>query len=198
MRGIGEKVWFIAAILILFLVGTVKEVKATSWVDLEPEEVMKRSKVVVKGVYDFSKTRKGSDFIWVGYNFHVEHVYKGHASDPLIVGIDGFDVGWADEFQQKQGKFLLFLEQAEGADFLTPVAGPNGMIQLLDGQVQHHNEKERESFSRFLKSAKGHPPDQTETSSNDSPVAILIVVALAVVAALYAAYRWRKRKESSL
>jgi len=72
------------------------------------------------------------------------------------------------------------------------------MIQLLDGQVQHHNEKEWESFSRFLKSAKGHPPDQTETSSSDSPVAILIVVALAVVAALYAAYRWRKRKESSL
>src|SRR5699024_8182994 len=50
-------------------------------------------------------------------------------------GIDGFDVGWAKEFQENDGTFLLFLERLDKAAFLTPVGGLNGMIQVVDDQV---------------------------------------------------------------
>jgi len=112
-----------------------KTVSATSWVDLDPEEVEKRAEVVVLGTYDFSKNPKGHESVFEGYPFYVKSVYKGSTEEVIIVGIDGFDVGWAKEFQENDGTFLLFLERLDKAAFLTPVGGPNGMIQVVDDQV---------------------------------------------------------------
>lgn len=128
---------------------------ATSWVDLKPAEVLSRAEVIVSGTYDFREPKKKGKHIWTGYEFAVTHTYKGAVPDKIIAGIDGFDVGWADEFQQSGGEFLLFLEQEKSADFLTPVAGPNGMIQVRSGEVQHHDEQEKAFFSDYL--AKTEP-----------------------------------------
>lgn len=157
----------LASILLLLMInGTVH---ATSWVALKPEEVIKRAKVIVQGQYDFSKAREGSEFIWVSYDFKVDRVYRGAVTDPLVVGIDGFDVGWVDEFQREKGSFVLFLEQTDNAKFYTPVAGPNGMIQIVNGEVQHSDSHGREVFSDFLRKTKSRSPNSSQPTSNRIP-----------------------------
>ena len=66
---------------------------------------------------------------------------KGEAPKQIIAGIDRFDVGWAEELQSEGGEFLLFLEKSDSAKFLTPVGGPNGMVQVLSGIVKYENEE---------------------------------------------------------
>ena len=53
--------------------------------------------------------------------FHVNTVYKGDVSRKIIAGIDGMDVGWAQEFQNQGGEFVLFLQMTEDFNFLIPV-----------------------------------------------------------------------------
>lgn len=89
IRGISATRWILMLIISFSLMGTAS---ATSWVDLAAEEVIKRSTVIVQGKYDFSERKKGGNFIWVGYEFHVEKVYRGEVPDTIIVGIDGYDI----------------------------------------------------------------------------------------------------------
>jgi len=183
-------------ILSIFLLSTVY---ATSWVDLKPEEVIERSTVIVQGTYDFSKKRKGSNSIWIGYNFAVEQVYKGDdVPNTIIAGIDGFDIGWVDEIQKGNGNFVLFLEQTEGADYLTPVGGPNGMVHIQNNEVQHFDEKEREAFSDFLNNTKSHYPDssiQKDSIENSTKLMIGLICAI-VLFVLYMVYRNIKYKKT--
>src|SRR5690625_6939523 len=82
----------------------------------------------------FPKIQKDTNLFLKDIHF-IKSVYKGSTEEVIIVGIDGFDVGWAKEFQENDGTFLLFLERLDKAAFLTPVGGPNGMIQVVDDQV---------------------------------------------------------------
>lgn len=128
-------------------------VSATSWVRLEPAEVVKRAKVAVVGKYDFSgEPLKGEGPLGNGYNFIVEKAYKGDEVAAILkVGIDMFDVGWAKEFQQQGGTFLLFLEEGSGDKYLVPVGGPNGMIQMVDGKVHEEDTGRREFYENYIK-----------------------------------------------
>ena len=65
-------------------------------------------------------------------------------------GIDYNDVGWIEEFQIEDGEFLLLLEKSKDADFLIPVGGPNGMIQVYNGKVEEPNDERRTFFEEIF------------------------------------------------
>ncbi len=111
----------------MFFVIISTSASATSWVYLQPEEILERAEVIVLGSYDFSSEPK-SAFIFQGYEFHVRELFLGDYSEPLIAGIDYNNVGWATKFQKDGGEFLLLLEENESVDFLVPVAGINGLL----------------------------------------------------------------------
>lgn len=108
---------------------------ATKWLELNPEKVESRSQIIVLGTYNFTSKQKSSKGIFYGSQFQVEKVFKGEAGEIITAGIDSNDTGWAEEFQQEGGKFLLFLEKTKEARFLVPVAGPNGMVQVQDDRI---------------------------------------------------------------
>ncbi|WP_264740224.1 hypothetical protein [Cytobacillus firmus] len=108
---------------------------ATKWLELNPEKVESRSQVIVLGTYNFKSKQKSSKGIFYGRQFQVEKVFKGDAAETITAGIDSNDTGWAEEFQQEGGKFLLFLEKTKEARFQVPVAGPNGMVQVQDDRI---------------------------------------------------------------
>jgi hypothetical protein len=110
-------------LLLMLLMLPVSQTLAAKWVELKPEEVVSRAQIIVLGTYNFnSKLKSGKSFFY-GSQFHVEKVYKGEAAEIITAGIDQNDTGWAEEFQQEGGKFLLFLEKTKEARFLVPVAG---------------------------------------------------------------------------
>lgn len=158
--------FFLTVFIGMMVVGA--SVSATSWVELDPQEVSDRAEVIVIGKYDFTSKSISSDFIFQGYEFNVTSVYKGEASKKLLVGIDGYDVGWAEEFQNDGGEFLLFLEKTEDADFLLPVGGPNGMIQLSDGNVEHHNDASKRFYEEFLKEQSKEQPKELSASTRET------------------------------
>ncbi|MCM3691745.1 hypothetical protein [Neobacillus niacini] len=156
-----------------FSIGSI-QVAATSWVVLEPQEVVSRAEVVVIGKYDFSSNTVpgGGQSIFDGVKFEVTKVYKGeNIPSTITAGIDNFDNGWVDEFQQKGGEMLLFLEKKD-SKFLTPVGGPNGMIQINNGQVIDHEEKIRIFYDNYLKKEPKEPLSEEinlEGSNNHIP-----------------------------
>jgi len=60
-----------------------------------------------------------------------------------------YDVGWAERFQNEGGEYLLFLEKSDSAIFLTPVGGPNGMVQVLRGIINNENEEISTYYADF-------------------------------------------------
>ncbi len=150
-------IFCIVLLLTSFSIGSIRG-EATSWVVLEPQEVVSRAEVVVLGKYDFSsKPVPGGQSIFEGLKFKVTKVYRGQdIPSSITAGIDNFDNGWVDEFQQQGGEMLLFLEKKD-SNFLTPVGGPNGMIQINNGQVVHPEEKIRDFYDDFLKEEPKEP-----------------------------------------
>ncbi|MCM3531133.1 hypothetical protein M4D56_18775 [Cytobacillus oceanisediminis] len=88
--------------------------------------------------------------------------YKGKATETITAGIDVYDKGWAEEYQQDGGKFLLFWEKTKEARFLVPVAGPNGMVQVQDGRILSGHE----GFYGKILSGEARTPSRAE-SNND-------------------------------
>ena len=160
----------IIGLLLLLFIGT-GQAAATSWVDIPPEEVVERANIAVLGRYNFESAAAGSAAIFVGYHFAVEKVYKGEASAVITAGIDGFDTGWANEFQTSGGTFLLFLEKTDDRPFPVPVGGPNGMIQVAaDNKVQTSMGGEAAFFQAYLDNGSPRQPDAAPAAT-DGPAA---------------------------
>lgn len=187
-----------------FSIGSIQG-EATSWAILEPEEVLSRAEVVVLGKYNFSSSPIiGEHPIFNGYDFEVTKVYKGQdIPSAITAGIDGFDNGWVDEFQEQGGEMLLFLEKRD-ASFLTPVGGPNGMIQINNGQVVHPEEKIRNFYEDFLKEEPKETVSEKinhEVSNNQIheeekqtfPFQTLLIVIVVLSIILFGVIRFRKR-----
>ncbi|MBB6447240.1 hypothetical protein [Bacillus benzoevorans] len=182
--------------LILLLIDT--NVSATSWVALEPEEVAARADVIVSGTYDFYSKPELSDFVFQGLDFYVNKVYKGDVSKKITAGIDGFDIGWAQEFQNQGGEFVLFLKKSEDFHFLIPVSGPNGMVQVQGGQVVDHNAERKAFFEDFLKIGQSITVSSVQSAHEQgnypatfyfSSAGMLLIIAIFIMI-----YRsWRKR-----
>jgi hypothetical protein len=172
---------------------------ATSWADIGSEEVNNRAEVIVLGQYDFTSKSRSSAFIFAGYEFTVKKIYKGEVSKVITAGIDGYDVGWADEFQQKGGEFLLFLEKSKKYDFLTPVGGPNGMVQVKDGKVQHHNIQDKAFYEKLVKTKFEKPLVKSSTVSslnNRSHSFYTEGLVILFIGVVFFLFLWRQRKKS--
>ncbi|MFE8700105.1 hypothetical protein ACFYKX_05640 [Cytobacillus sp. FJAT-54145] len=185
---------FISLALILSVLST--KVSATSWVKMEPKEVFNRAEVIVIGQYDFNSEAVPGKFIFKGLDFHVRSTYKGNVSDSLIVGIDHFDVGWVEDFQKDGGEFLMFLEKDEQDDFLIPVGGPNGMVQIVNGKVHAQDQKTVAFYEKFLSNQKIQT--QLKDSSIDKQEKytfhyLSFVILIGVGSMLLVSRKWKKR-----
>ena len=155
----------------------------------------------MENLCDFTSKPKPSKFVFRGLDFNIKNVYKGDVSEQIITaGIDYNDVGWAEEFQNEDGEFLLLLEKSKDADFLIPVGGPNGMIQVYNGKVGESNDERRTFFEDFLKSQPQKTIEKKVENNNDSqnnnPYLLLyvspsILVGMAVLILLY---RYKRKK----
>lgn len=163
--------------MLLFILVINTRAHATSWAEIEPEEVHKEAEVIVVGQYDFTSKPKGRYMVFTSYEFNIHKVYEGDVPHKIRAGIDEYDVGWADEFQKDGGEFLLFLDKNKEFSYLTPVGGPNGMIQISDGKVQHHNVNSKVYYEEFLKNQTEKPIVKTsnETVQNDNTQLFLYV-----------------------
>ena len=173
-------------------------VSATSWAELDPKDVIDNSEVIVTGQYDFTSKPVQGKFIFQGYDFHVQHVYKGEVSEKMTVGIDMYDVGWAKDFQHSGGEFLLFLIKSPENDFLVPFGGPNGMIQLKNGDAMAGSGKNT-LYQDILDSTPTKTFDPTlennESSTNHSnSILIISLSVLGGIAVLFLLYRYMRRK----
>lgn len=191
--------WFTVTIFLSMIIDS--SVFATKWIEMEPQEVSDRAEVVISGTYDFSSKAVPSDFVFAGFTFNVENVYRGEVSGKVTVGIDGFDVGWADEFQKEGGKVLLFLEKSDSATFLVPVGGPNGMIQFSNGKVQYLNGDSQIFYEEILKSTFKKPGSESDIAlidkqnSSSAMLVPILIGGVAVITVLGAALLyWYKRR----
>lgn len=174
-------------------------VSATSWISIEPEKVLERADVIVQGTYDFSAEPELSHFIFQGLTFYVDKVYKGEVSKKLIAGIDGYDVGWAQKFQDQGGEFILFLEETEGFDFLVPVSGPNGMVRIKDGQIMEEDLRRKVFFEDFLKAEEERESSVKSLQQiNGNPAVLYLASAgMVVIIALFFIIYWRWRRRTN-
>jgi hypothetical protein len=174
------------------------KILATSWAELEPQDVFERSEVIIRGSYNFSSDPKPSNFIFQGYEFNVKDVFKGEASEQIIVGIDGYDVGWAEEFQNDGGEFLLLLEKNEKANFLIPVGGPNGMVHIVNGKVQNESVDNQIFYQKILKGNKNEPSPKEHpkniSKSNEGYYKSSFVLVLLVLVLVFI-QRFRKKNK---
>lgn len=182
---------------------TFNQVFATSWVELSVEEVAERANVIVYGTYDFSdELTNDTEMVFHGTKFIVKDVYKGESASQITVGIDPFDIGWVDEFQNDGGEFLLFLE--EGEDFLLPVGGPNGMIQVQDDQVIESDEEKRLFYQNVLESSSQEPnvlvlASSTEESNLKNPTInmLLYIGIIFIVGTILTSWFKRSRRNKA-
>ena len=155
--------WFIYIFMpILFLFGLLNtKVEATSWIELEAEEVNDRAQVIVRGTYNFSKKAMFNYSNFQRVDFQVNRVYRGEAAEIISAGIDEYDLGWAEEFQDEGGEFLLFLEEGRQVNFLLPVGGPNGMVHIKDEEVMGVTEEKQAVYEEILQGASQAPHSET-------------------------------------
>lgn len=158
---------------------------ATKWVELEPQEVSDRAETVVIGKYDFTSKAKKSGYIFQGYEFNVTHVYKGDVSQQIIVGIDENAIGTSDEFQRGGGEFLLFLEKPEGVNFLIPVGGPNGMIRISNGTVEHYTEDSKIFYEEFLQGDSKEPNQENVQNNSSLYISLGVLLGICVIGLLF-------------
>lgn len=138
------------------------QVVATSWVSVPPNEVISRAEVIVQGTYDFNyaQTRTLYNGMWKPFKFNVEKYFKGSGTMVIDAAIELNDVEWVKQFQEQKGSFVLFLRRDEKSPTLfIPVGGPNGMLQVQDGNFQNIEPSYAQQYKDFL-------ANQTHITSN--------------------------------
>ena len=171
-------------------------VLARSWVKIEPEEVLDRAEVIIIGKYDFTSEPKPGESVFQGLDFNVKNMYKGEIhAQTIIAGLDYNDVGWAEDFQNEGGEFLLFLENSEYADFLVPVGGPNGMIEIQNGKVEDFDNERQLFFEDFLKSQPEKSDTANNSQSDESNLYLYVSGSVLVaIATIFLFYRYKRKR----
>lgn len=181
MKRLSYTSWFLLAILVIIFSMNMR-VSATSWIDLNADEVIEKAKVVVIGKYDLSERKPTKSTIYTEIYFNVKGIYKGEATKTLIVGIDDYNQGSVKDFQDKGGEFLLFLEEdLEEGYYLVPVAGPNGMVQVLEGKIVGETNKNRKRYEVMLKEQSTAPLERYQDHSNKSKQIYLIIMISSII-----------------
>ncbi|PLT28907.1 hypothetical protein CUU66_16300 [Peribacillus deserti] len=146
---------------------------ASKWIPMSPQEVIEESVLTVIGTYDFSCKPNTSEFVFEGYPFEVTKVFKGDSPESTLAAIDIHNTGGAKEFQAEGGKFLLFLERRKDVDFLVPIRGLNGMIQVVDEKTE--DAYDDIFFDSILKAPFKEPiPGSVKSTSQDNSMLIFL------------------------
>lgn len=154
-------------ILVISLMMTVIPLSAvaTSWAQLTPEELIERAEIIAAGRYIIDDAERfDGQGMWVPFTFEVDQYYRGDGTSRIEAAIEQYDVGWAKEFQDQGGRFLIFLYKEEGQLWL-PVGGPNGMVQLKDGKIESLSETGRVTLAEFLSKQEPIIPQVTESEA---------------------------------
>ncbi|MFF2450086.1 hypothetical protein ACFVSW_23875 [Neobacillus sp. NPDC058068] len=199
------RIYIFVFVLLLCLPVFSSRAFATSWVLLDPQEVVDRAEVIVLGKYDFSSNPVSGKVPFHGLDFKVSKVIKGQNIQPTIIArIDGNDNGWVDDFQKQGGELLLFLEKKDST-FLTPVGGTNGMIQVMNGKVDDQSESVRAFYEKFLQEeqktivnteqkVRAVTDVNQQSKEKDQSFLIPIIFSLAAVLVLIAGVTFTRRK----
>ncbi|MBM6616683.1 hypothetical protein [Bacillus suaedaesalsae] len=176
-------------IVIFFLVWVVllsnSPAFATKWVMLEPEEVLERADVVVVGTYDFTSEPQYHNGLFGGYEFDADVLYKGETTKGFIAGVPADDAGWMMEHQEAGGKFLLLLEESKEEDFLVPVAGINGIIDLVNGEASVDPTSRKEFYENYLREQPELPFEAQKLVTKGNWGLIPVVLVLGIVVIVY-------------
>lgn len=158
---------------------------ATSWAKLKPQEVIDKSQIVVTGKYEisYSMNRFRQKGMWVPFNFKVEKYYKGSGRQSIQVAIGQYDVGLSKKFQDKEGSFLLFLYK-DKEDFWIPVGGPNGMIQILKGDIINQSPDEVEDYKNYLSKLNPKMPEKDFKYEINKSLPLIAGLSLGIVIAV--------------
>lgn len=171
----------IIILLITVLMTISSYVYATSWVKLEPEEVVDKSQIVVTGKYripDMNRFRQKD--MWIPFEFTVEKYYKGSGRQLIQVAIEQYDIGWSKKFQNEEGSFLLFLYK-DKEDFWIPVGGPNGMIQILNREIINRSPDEVKYYKNYLSKLNPKMPEKDSNHENNKWLLLIIGISLVIV-----------------
>ncbi len=147
MKNNRRYIYILIVLLLLFQTMTF----GTSWGKLSANEVIERIELIVEGKYvipENTKKWKVHD-IWIPFEFEVDKYYGESGDQKIIAAIEQFDVNWSKDFQEQGGKFVLFLYK-DKEEFWIPVAGPNGMIQIMNGDIKNQTIDDSKAYRTFF------------------------------------------------
>ncbi|MCT2538226.1 hypothetical protein NC661_10660 [Aquibacillus koreensis] len=188
-----KKVWQVFLAFFSIIIFTSISLTASSSFGLYPTEVIEKAEVVVLGKYDFSYEEQISDpssEFSMATRFEVRNVYVGEASEVIIAGYNYFDGGF-EQHQSEGGEYLLFLEQRDDVDYLTPVSR-TGVVPVMDGKVTDHiDEQSKKVYQRFMDEQANKDTFITYDTKSYIPLGISIGIL-----ALISIFIFHKRKQT--
>lgn len=169
----------ISIVIVTWITVFSTNVFATSWAKVGPNELINRSELIVEGEYNFGqslfKKQKG---MWVPSKFEVNNYYKGSGKSEIKAAIEQYDVGWAKEFQNSGGTFILFLYK-DTLDFWIPVGGPNGMVQVKNGKFENLSQEEANFLTEYLSKQEATEPS---LPNSNNIIVTLALISLSLIA----------------
>lgn len=191
-----SNLWFQLVFAVIIVLCSTSNGYATSWIKLEPAEVDKRAAIVAYGIYDFSENVKKFEN-YHGYfapiSFQAEKYYRGSGEPVILTEIDPFDIENIKEAQQDGSSLLLFLEpDKEDETLLLPIAGPNGIIEIVDGEPQTGDADEEAYYRSFLEKTDSVAAARPVFDTRDP---LLIFVILLLISSIFAITARLKSKD---
>lgn len=175
-----SNVWYQLVLTVIIVLFSTSNGYATSWIKLEPAEVNKRAAIVAYGNYVFSENAERFEN-YHGYFtptlFQAEKYYRGSGESVILTEIDPFDIENIKEAQRNGNSFLLFLEpDKEDETLLIPIAGPNGIIEIADGEPQTGDADEEAYYRSYLE--KTDPVAARPVFDTRDPLFIFVILLL--------------------
>lgn len=161
MRKSVIKVTIYMLLTILLTVVVSNPASATSWIKMEPNEVINKAQIVVSGQYVIPEHQNqwgNIEGMWVPFDFKVDGYYQGSGKSSIKAAIEQFDVGWVKDHQDTGGKFVLFLHK-DKESYWIPVGGPNGMVTTINGKVTNNEAKDQVAYTEYLSKTPLQKPD---------------------------------------
>ncbi|WP_449536554.1 hypothetical protein [Ferdinandcohnia sp. Marseille-Q9671] len=181
-------------LVIIVIFCTSIQTSASTYFQLEPEEVVNRAEIVVIGKYNFTSDPVQTEHIFRGYEFHVDKMIKGDVPSEIIAGIDMNDVPGAKEFQEDDGQFLLFLEKEELESFPIPVVAQNGMVKIQNGALVDEEFGKRSFYKKYLNE---HAPEILEATAT-SIIYNSIGIAFSIIVLLFLYVKKKRSKHTKV
>lgn len=188
-----HKLLFLIATSLIISMLMPATVHAIDWTKLEPQEVIEQADLIVQGRYRFDQEVEHQN-TWHFYPFESAQVISGTPPSNWLAGIEASDRGRARKHQEQGGQFILFLESESGGRYI-PVAGPNGMVDILNGKIINMDQSDMQVYTEYIhsldKTISSQEPYRISYKSEDRKIStagvmvamtIIVFAAFAVVA----------------